>query len=519
MSAYKNLNDRQALQLWTEMVENYRKLTALAGSETEAQKKQRIQELEADPVAWCKYHFPHYCYAEFAEFQIAYIHRLITNEEWYEVLMWSRELSKSTITMMVILYLVLTKKKKYVLLISNSYDNAERLLMPYKANLEANQRIIHDYGDQELPGQWGAGEFTTRKGGAFRALGAGQSPRGTRNEDARPDVIVFDDIDTDEDCRNPDIIEKKWKWIEDAAIGTRSVSRKTTIIFCGNKIASDCCVVRATEYADNTDVVNIRDADGNSTWPQKNTEEHIDRVLGQKSYASIQKEYYNNPLEEGQTFKEITWGKCSDLKTLPFVISYSDPSTSNNDKPSVKSGKQNSCKANVLVGYSTQTQKFYLYKCFNEHTTNATFIDRMYNLRKYVNNKCPLYSFIENNGLQNPFFEQVLMPLIYQKGKEYIGGVLSVSPDTERKGDKWFRIEADLEPLFRVGDFVFNEEEKGDPHMQRMVAQFLSASIASKTLDGPDAVQGAVKEIRKRIGLEAKNAIKSFPKPANKHRW
>lgn len=513
------LTDKQALQLWTDYVENIRKQTALMQGENEQQQKKRIKLLEADIVLWCKYHFPNFCYAEFADFQIRYMHRLIEKEEWYEVVMWSRELAKSTITMMVILYLTLTGKKKYVLLISNSSENAERLLMPYKGNLEANQRIINDYGLQELPGQWTSGEFSTRRGVAFRALGAGQSPRGTRNEEARPDVILFDDIDTDEECRNPDIIQNKWKWIEDAAISTRSISRKTTIIFCGNKIAADCCVQRATEFADHTEIINIRDAEGNSSWPQKNSEEDIERILSQKSYASVQKEYYNNPLEEGQTFKEINWGKPVPVDELDFIVSYSDPSTSNNDKPSVKSGKQNSCKVNALVGYAAKTDKYYLYKCFNEHSTNATFIDRMYYLREYVNNRSALYTFIENNGLQNPFFEQVLMPLVYQKAKEHKGGELSVTPDTERKGEKFFRIEADLEPLFRLGRFVFNEEEKGDPHMQRMAAQFISASINSKTLDGPDAVQGAVKEIKKRIGLLKHDSIKAFKRPMNAKRY
>lgn len=52
--------------------------------------------------------------------------------EWYEVLSWSRELAKSTIVFMCMMYLVLTGKKKNVLLISNSHENAVRLLEPYK---------------------------------------------------------------------------------------------------------------------------------------------------------------------------------------------------------------------------------------------------------------------------------------------------------------------------------------------------------------------------------------------------
>ncbi len=512
-----DLTTKQALQLWTEYVDNIRKQTALLTGESEDQQRRRIKILEGDSELWFKYYFPQYCYAEAAPFHRAASKRVIENLEWYEVRMWSRELSKSTRTMMEVLYLCLTKKKKYVLLISNSYDNAERLLMPYKGNLEGNQRIIHDYGVQEMPGSWEAGEFTTRRSVAYRALGAGQSPRGSRNEEARPDVILFDDIDTDEECRNPDIIEKKWKWIEDAAIGTRSVSGHTTIIFCGNRIAADCCVQRATEFADHTEIVNIRDADGNSTWPQKNTDEHIERTLSQKSYASQQKEYYNNPLDEGQVFKEMVYGKCPPLRELPFVVIYADPSPSNRDRPGIRAGVQNSCKAVVIVGY--HNNKYYIYKAFVDTTTNANFIDWLYATKIHVGQTTQPYFFVENNTLQNPFYEQVLLPLIYAKGSQPGQTILGITPDDRQKPDKYFRIEGTLEPLNRMGLLILNEAEKENPHMKRLDAQFRSVSANSKTMDGPDAVEGAVHIIKNKIAVAAAGGMKAYPRPVNSKRW
>lgn len=514
---YKQLTDKQALQLWTEMVDNVRRQTALMQGETEAQQQQRIKRLEADPEAWFQYYFPAYSYAEPAPFHKGATKRVIENLEWYEVRMWSRELAKSTRTMMEVLYLCLTGKKKYVLMISNSFDNAERLLMPYKANLEANQRFIHDYGLQELPGQWTSSEFITRKGAAFRALGAGQSPRGTRNEEARPDVIVFDDIDTDEECRNADIIEKKWKWIEDAAISTRSISKNTTIIFCGNRIATDCCVQRASQYADHTDIVNIRNEEGLSSWPQKNSEEHIDRILSQKSYASVQKEYFNNPIDEGQVFKEMTYGPCPPLNELPFVIIYADPAPSNKDRPGIHAKSQNSCKAVVMVGY--KESKFFIYKCFVDTTTNSNFIEWLYTMRQQVKDKTQPYFFIENNTLQNPFYEQVLLPLIFKKGKEPGQAVLSIAPDDRKKPDKYFRIEGNLEPLNRNGLLILNEAEKENPHMQRLEAQFKSVNANSKTMDGPDAVEGAVYKLQEKLATLQPGSVRAFKRPLNNKRW
>jgi hypothetical protein len=512
-----DLTDKQLLNLWTEYVENIRRQTALLQGETEAQQKRRIEILEADTELWFKYYFPQYCYADPASFHKAATKRIINNGEWYEVRVWSRELAKSTRTMMEILFLTLTNKKKYVLLISNSFDNAERLLMPFKGNLEANQRIIHDYGMQELPGKWEASEFTTRKGAAFRALGAGQSPRGTRNDEARPDVILFDDIDTDEECRNPDIIHKKWEWIEQAAMGTRSVSKNTLIIFLGNRIAEDCCITRASENADHVSEINIRDANGNSTWPTKNTEADIDRILSKVSYATQQKEYFNNPMSEGRVFKELTIGKCPPLNHLQFIIAYADPSPSNRDRPGNRAKIQNSCKAVTLVGYALN--KFYIYKAFVDNTTNANFIEWLYAARSYVAEQTQPYFLIENNTLQNPFYEQVLLPLIYSKADELKQTVLPVTPDDRKKPDKYFRIEGTLEPLNRMGNLIFNEDEKDNPHMKRLIAQFKGVSANSKTMDGPDCVEGAVHIIQMKMIELPKDAMMHAKKTVNRKRF
>src|SRR5690606_16025631 len=116
--------------------------------------------------------------------------------------------------------------------------------------------------------------------------------RGLRAEEIRPDLLVFDDFDTDEDCRNPDIVNQKWDWVERAAIGTRSISNPLLVIWNGNIIAEDCCTLRAMAAADYYKIVNIRDENGKSTWPQKNSEEAIDIALRFLSYAAIQAEYY-----------------------------------------------------------------------------------------------------------------------------------------------------------------------------------------------------------------------------------
>ena len=205
--------------------------------------------LESRPVEWIKYFYTEFASAEFAPFQLKAIKRILAHDEWYEVLSWSRELAKSTITMFVVSFLVLTGRKHNVILCSNSMDNAVRLLDPYRMHLEQNPRIRQFYGTQQTFGAWTDKEFTLKGGASFRAIGAGQSPRGSRSGAIRPDVLLVDDMDTDEDCMNPDIIAKRWDWWEKALYPTRSISRPTLIVFCGNIIAKDCCVSRAGAMA------------------------------------------------------------------------------------------------------------------------------------------------------------------------------------------------------------------------------------------------------------------------------
>lgn len=311
--------ERLALREWEEFHRAFAGDMTVDSSLTRRDIERRRRELEKDPVEWIRFFFPKYAKYEFAPFHVRAIRRITAHPEWYEVLSWSRELAKSTVAMFVLMFLVLTGRKRFVVLASATIGSATRLLAPFKANFEKNPRIRQFYGEQVTPGQWTETEFTARCGAKFVALGAGSAPRGARNEDVRPDVIYMDDYDTDEDCRNPDTLGKKWEWFESALYPTRSISEPLLVLWCGNVIAKDCCIVRAGKMARSWDVVNIRDKEGRSTWPAKNTEEMIDTVLAGISERAKQAEYFNNPVSEGKVFRNLPFGKVPPLSKFRFL--------------------------------------------------------------------------------------------------------------------------------------------------------------------------------------------------------
>jgi hypothetical protein len=477
--------DRQASRNWDVYYESFVKDVKAIVNETPTDKAKRIKKLEADQEAWKQYYFPKYIYAPAAPFHITASERELTDPELYEVRAWARELAKDVVEMMNTLYQVLAQRsKKNIMFISNSWDKAADLLKPFKINLERNERIISDYGIQQLLGSWKDGDFTTTQGVSFIAVGAGQSPRGTRNEEVRPDKVIISDIDTDEDVRNPDVIDKRWHWFEHAVYPTRSISKPSQFIWLGNIIAKDCCITRAMKKADVADVVNLEDKDGESTWPEKNKREHIDRIKSKISTKAYQTEYMNNPLSEGDIFKHMNWGEVPELKQFTFLVAYGDPAPSNSQN------KKGSYKSVFLIG--GLNGKFYVITGYLDHEVNAEFVEWYYRLRNYVDGKTQVYNYIENNKLQDPFYEQVFLPLFAKKAKE-TGKVLGIIPDTRSKPDKFSRIEGNLEPLNNNGQLILNIAEKHNYHMKRLEEQFkLVNPRLSSPADGPDCIEGGV---------------------------
>ena len=125
---------------------------------------------------------------------------------------------------------------------------------------------------------------------------------------------------------------------------------------------------------------------------------------------------------------------------------------------------------------------------------------------------------MENNKLQDPFFQQVFKPLVGKVRRER-GIQLYIQPDEARKTEKGTRIEANLEPLNREGNLIFNEAEKNNPHMKRLDDQFRLFTLRLKfPADGPDCVEGGLRILKKKVQqLEPVTVVRHNP-GSNRHR-
>ncbi|RME92329.1 MAG: hypothetical protein D6772_17035 [Bacteroidetes bacterium] len=500
------MTDLQKLKAWEQTVANIRSLTVVE-HESLAEQEKRKKKLLKDPVAFAQYYLPKYASAPFGDFHIKIMRQVMRNDDMYLVAALAREHGKSVMMDLIIpLFEYFNGRMSNMLLVSHNETNAIELMMPLILNLEHNQRLINDFGVQRGY-SWTEGSWKTKGGGSFRCIGAGQSPRGSRNEEKRPDFIVIDDIDTDEEVRNPERIKKKWNWIERALWPTLSVKGRKRFLFAGNIIGKDTCITRAWDKADFKIKVNILDENSEPSWPRY-TKEQVSYMLEKMSYASAQQEYFNNPITEGTVFKDMRWGKVPTLSKFDFLLVYGDPSPSNSEN------KKGSYKCTTLMGCLDGV--YYIIDCRLLQTGNSKFIQWYHDHKAYVKRKSRTeiisYHYMENNGLQDPFFKQVYQPLMESIGKAR-KDVIYITPDERKKPDKFTRIEGNLEPLHRNGKLIFNESERDNPHMKRMVEQFEAVEpTLSAHADGPDCVEGAVWVIKNKVTVREVKVLTAHKK-------
>ena len=474
--------DKQWLERWDAFRKNLLRETPAPVGESDSAKKARIKHLQSNFEAFCQYYFPNYASAPFAKFHLNFARKIEKSDTIYIVRAWAREHAKSVVAgLFVPMFVKANGRMHNMLLVSHSWDNACELLMPLMINLESNQRFLHDYGTQKSWRGWEVGRFVTADGCSFRALGAGQSPRGSRNEEKRPDFILVDDIDTDEESKNPVRLKKKWDWVEQALFPTLSITGRKRMVFVGNIIAKDGIVVRASKMADDFEQINILDKNGVPSWKERYTLENVNYMLSKISYASGQKEYFNNPINEGTVFRDIKWAKVPAYNKFRFVVNYCDSS--------YKDSRKNDFKAVIQIG--ELNGDYYIIKARLEQTTLNQMLVWFYDLISHVGERTQVYNFVECNGFQDAWYQDVFMPAL--RNMEKSKGTLAIAPDDRDKPDKFSRIEGNLEPLNRRGSLIFNEAEKNDPHMMRLEEQFKAIEPGLPAHDdGPDATEGGV---------------------------
>lgn len=473
---------RELLDEFQKRIEATRRATELRVpvNESPIEKKKRIAHLLSDYNAFSQFYFPHYCKSPSAKFHIKLAETLKNNKNCMLVRKWARGHSKSVNACMIApIWLMLLGELKFMLLVSNTEDNATGLLNCLQAELTENQLLINDFG--EFVGKnWEIGDFTTSKRIRFKALGRGQSPRGLRNGASRPDYIAVDDIDDDKLVQNPVLVQRCYDWCLGALYGCFPFEDVGRFVFLGNLISTNSILQKVCDNPMfEVEQINLLDENGVPSWAEN---EELQKVAQQRietmGFRLSQREYFNNPITEGSIYKKdwFQYKKRLALQDYQALVCYTDPS--------FKSKGTNDYKATVLIG--KHGGEYHILKAFIRQTTVGKMVDWHYDIWDWVNGEGAAQYWMEAN------FTQDLLLQDFDKAAQDKGFHIGIRGDTRAKPDKFARIEA-MSALFERGFVFISTEEKDSPDMVRLVEQFLLIERGSRAPDdAPDAVEGGI---------------------------
>lgn len=125
--------------------------------------------------------------------------------------------AKSTLVSFALpIWVAVYKKKHYTVIVSDTTDQATDFLSNIRAEFEDNDLLIDDFGDQEGY-VWTTQDLVLKDGDVrIQALGAGKRIRGRRFKQWRPDLIIADDLENDENIQSPDQRKKLELWFQKA---------------------------------------------------------------------------------------------------------------------------------------------------------------------------------------------------------------------------------------------------------------------------------------------------------------
>lgn len=186
-------------------------------------KGERVSRSAADLEYFAKTYFPHYItkpgsqlhgylYEKLQEMILRAVDTGIGDKECDAA---PRGHAKSTVATLILpIWCIAYKYRKFVLIVSETSAQSEDFISFVKTELESNERLRQDFPEMCDEGpKWRATDIITRNGCRIRGLGAGQKVgRGMRFGAARPDLVIGDDLENDENVISPDQRAKMDRW-------------------------------------------------------------------------------------------------------------------------------------------------------------------------------------------------------------------------------------------------------------------------------------------------------------------
>jgi hypothetical protein len=480
---------RRSLDDWKAFCEHVAIATSVNARENERTQEARKKRALKDYNYFVQTYLSVYADCDCADFQVKAAKEIKADKSVFAVLEWPREHAKSVHAIIGYpMWLLAHNDLNGMILMGKNETDAQNLLSDLQAQLQFNELFIHDFGEQYNTGDWQEGDFTTRSGIRFVAIGRDQSPRGFRKNEKRPDYAVVSDIDDDIIVHNTKRVEAIVDRILGALYFALSI-KGARLVVEGNRIHPRG--ILAHIVGDTTPKTPKRKGiyhskvfatdggyyQGKPSWWQRYTLAQLRAKMDKAGIVRSKKEFYHDNAIEGKIFKNkyFNWQKPPSLKRFDIIEGYLDPSFENSATSDFKA---------VRV-WGLCHNKFWCLKSFVRRCPLEEAFHFMYDFEDSLPEGVKVVWRVEKQ------FVNKLIKQAIERVKKERGRYLSIITDSRTKPNKYTRI-VRMEPMYYSNDVIYNINEKHDPDMIEGNNQLMGIEPGYRSPDdSPDADEGA----------------------------
>ena len=410
--------------------------------------------------------------------------------------------AKSTlVSQLFTLYCLVTQKKRYALIVMDSIDQAYPMLEAIKVELEFNQRLRIDFPEMAGQGRvWQAATIITKANQKVQVAGSGKKLRGLRHGAYRPDLVVLDDIENDEQVRSPEQRDKLHDWLKKTVLPLGAAGDKLDVVYIGTILHYDSVLNRTlSSKAWKTAKFKalIRQPDDMSLWDKwedfylnegeavadafyTQNQAAMDKgavvswaarpiltlmkIRARDGHATFDSEYQNDPLSSDDAMFANSLTYWTELPANLIYFGALDPSLG-------KAGASRDPSAILVGGYHRETGKLYVVEAQVKKRLPDLIIEDVIRMQKQYH--CQRW-FVETVQFQE-FLKDELVKRSAQRG------IPVPATATKPNTDKMLRIES-LQPHMANGLILLHSSQA------TLISQLRHFPKADHD-DGPDALE------------------------------
>jgi predicted phage terminase large subunit-like protein len=432
---------------------------------------------------FCRYYLPDYFELPPAAFH-AELAELVDTQERV-VVAAPREHAKSTIVSFAkVLHSICCLRAHFIVIFRDSEAIAKQNVDDIRQELEGNERIQTDFGDLVGGRKWAEGEFITANDVKVLGRGRDQSVRGLRFKQHRPDLVILDDVEDDEQADSRQQCDKLERRIRRSILNI--IGPQGRFFMVGTVLSHNSVLTR---FLAQTDVFVTRtlraiQPDGKPLWPARWPLARLEakrKEIGARAFAT---EFMNEAAnEEEQIFSPNGWryfrdADIADLK-LDLVAAID---------PAIGLKQKNDETAVAVVGGANGN--YYVLRLVIKRLKVQAQVE-------LVLSTCREWGRILKFGFETIAYQTALKQLVEDASAQQNLQVPAVAVE-DISSDKLRRLST-LAPLVEQGRLFFPSASSSywTPDVQKCLDEFEALGCSTSAHDdGPDAVERAIKLLR-----------------------